>query len=473
MPENKEQEKKVGLRFSEKMSGYVAPGEADFEDGERFGEKGNDFLLLDLRINIEDVDDFCKVSGRKALLEGTISYRPLGQNLPIRKGEFILFRPDQQTGKRQMIYYFQFTGNDGDVYFLYGYKVIYDDPHKIDMIDDLTSLFTRIHKGQTEAAPVFGSGIVHFKLLNLPAMVASFEVSNTNSLLTKLKALKEFYAFCYGEISGTYLSKLSPIYNTEYENLVLAGKLSSTGGGVHDFFFFSGIHDKDFPWGDEGVFWDVALLVRRDDGTWARYVLTDRIIEGLELDVAEGIYRYEGPLYEIIEGYQASTSELHKSVLPDHLREVNATIEFRFSYQEFSAVHLPFPMSPNPGRIVSRSTMDTIKDWLSYLQVLGLHLTPCRVHTVIGKIRLQDPSGTREYLPVAGQTAGEAERSTFRNIRWPTLYYNYFCGVNPASGEIYVKIHSDALRENRQEYILDKIQQDLGKIISHLASLDL
>ena len=473
MSDNKGQEKKIGLKFSEKMSGYIAPGAADFQDGENLGEKQNDFLLMDLCITIEDVDDFCKISCRKALLDGTLSYRPLGQNLPIRRGEFILFRPDQKSGKRHMTYSFQFTGNDNNDYFLYGYKVIYDDPGKVDMIDDLTSLFTRIHKGQTEASPVFGSGIVHFKLLNLPAMVASFEVINTHSLLTKLKAMKEFYAFCYGEISGTYLAKLSPIYHTEYENLILTGKLASAGGGTHDFFFISGVHDKDFPWGDDGVFWDVALLLRKDDGTWARYVLTDRIIEGLELDVAEGIYQFEGPLYEIIEGYQVSTSELHKSVLPDHLRELHATIEFRFSYQEFSAVHLPFPMSPHPGRLVSRNAMDTIKEWLSYLQVLGLYLTPHRVHTVTGKIRLQDASGTQEYLPVANQTVGEAEKSIFRNIRWPSLYYNYFCGVNPASGEIYVKIRSDVLRENRQEYILDKIQQELGKIISHLASLDL
>ena len=305
MPNDIKEEKKVGIKFSEKMSGYIAPGVADFVDGERLGQKGNDFIFLDLTITIEDVNDFCKISGRKAALEGTVSYRPLGQNLPIRKGEFILFRPDQQSGKRHMTYSLQFAGNDNNNYFLYGYKVIYDDPDKVDIIDDLTNLFTRIHKGQTEASPVFGSGIIHFKLLNLPAMVASFEVTNTHSLLVKLKTLKDFYTFCYGEISGTYLSKLSPIYHTEYENLVLTGKLSSAGD-VHDFVFFSGIHDKDFPWGDDGVFWDVALIVRKDDGTWARYVLADRIIDGLELDVSEGVYRYEGPLYEVTEGYQTS-----------------------------------------------------------------------------------------------------------------------------------------------------------------------
>ena len=149
------------------------------------------------------------------------------------------------------------------------------------------------------------------------------------------------------------------------------------------------------------------------------------------------------------------------------------SIDFQFAYQEFSAVHLPFPVSPHPARIVSRKSMDIIKEWLSYLQILGLHLTPHRVHTVTGSIHLQDATNAYEYVPIAGQIVGEAEKSTFRNIRWPTLYYNYFCGVNPASGEIYVKIRSDALRENRQEHILDMVQQELGKIISHLASLDL
>jgi uncharacterized protein (DUF362 family) len=95
------------------------------------------------------------------------------------------------------------------------------------------------------------------------------------------------------------------------------------------------------------------------------------------------------------------------------------------------------------------------------------------VRTVEGKIILQGDSFREEYAVVTDQTLGEAEKSTFQNIRWPKLYYNYFCASNSSTGEIYIKIRSGVLRENRKDTVIDKVQQELGKVISHLASLDL
>jgi len=473
MPSGFEETKSIGLRFSEKMSGHLGQGVQDFTEGKDLGQKRNNLLSFEVTIRIDEVGDFCKLSGRKALLEGTVSFTPLGQNLPIRNGEFILFRPDRETGKRHMTYSFGFTGNDGNNYFLYGYKVIYDDPHQSDLLEDMTRLFTRIYKGPSAEGPSLFSGILHFHMQSLPSMLASFEVINAPSLMAKIKAISKFYSFCYGEIRDTYLSRLSPIYHTEYENLVLSGKLTSKRGGEQSFFFFSGIHNKDFPWGDEGIFWDIALIVQGADKSWARYVLTDRMIEGLELDVEGGLYRYEGPIYQVLEGYQVSKSELDKSVLPKHLRRIQAKIEIHFDCEKFTTVDLPFSLIPNYSPFISPEFMGAIKEWLPHLITLGLHLTPHRVRVREGKIILDDESSKEEYSIINDQTLGEAEKSTLQNIRWPKLYYNYFCALNPLSGDIYLKICSDVLRENRKDSVVDKVRQELGKIISHLASLDL
>jgi len=459
--------KKVGLRFIETMAGYLAEGVGDYEEGERVGKRQNNNLSFEVTIQIEDVEDFCKLSGRKARLEGAVSYKPLGQNLPIRDGEFSLFRPDGETGKRHMTYSFAFTGSDGNDYFLHGYKVIYDDPGQIDLLEDMTRLFTRIYMRQAADGPSIGSGILRFPIRSLPSMLASFQVTPPSSFFAKCRAISRFYDFCYGEIRDTYLSKLSPIYHTEYENLVLTGTLRSPSGSVQNFFFFSGIHDKDFPWGDDGIFWDVAFIIQQPDGSWARYALTDRIIEGLELDVAKGTYRYEGPIYQLCQGYQVSMSELRKKVLPPNLRPVRATVEIRFDYEKYPTVDVPFSLlsqHPHP---------EEIKEWLPHLNGLGLHLTPHAVRVREGKIVLHDESFREEYSFVPEQTLGEAEKSTFQNIRWPKLYYNYFCAVNPSPGDIQVKIRSGVLRGNRKNAVIDKVQQELGKIIRHLASLDL
>jgi uncharacterized protein (DUF362 family) len=467
MSADSEETKKVGLRFTETMSGYLAEGVGDYEEGERVGERQKNDLSFEVTIHIEDLEAFCKLSGRKAGLEGTISYKPLGQKLAIRDGEFTLFRPDGETGKRHMTYSFAFTGKDGNDYFLHGYKVIYDDPGPIDMLEDMTRLFTRIYMRQAADGPSIGSGILRFPIRSLPSMLTSFQVTHTHSLFAKIRAVARFYEFCYGEVRDTYLSKISPVYHTEYENLVLSGKLQSQGRPMQDVFFFSGIHDKDFPWGDDGIFWDVAFIIQQADGNWARYALTDRIIEGLELDVEKGTYHYEGPIYQLLEGYQVSMSDLRKTVLPPHLRKVQATVDIRFDYERYATVDVPFsllPKDPYPGET---------QEWLPHLHALGLHLTPHMVRVREGKIVLHDDSFREEYSFVPEQTLGEAEKATFQNIRWPKLYYNYFCAVNPSPADIRVKIRSSVLRGNRKNALTDRVQQELGQIISHLASLDM
>ena len=74
---------------------------------------------------------------------------------------------------------------------------------------------------------------------------------------------------------------------------------------------------------------------------------------------------------------------------------------------------------------------------------------------------------------LAEKTMGEAEKSTFTNIRWPKLYYNYFCAFNHSLDEVQVRIRSDVLRGNRKDMALDKLQEGLGKWINRAASLDL
>jgi uncharacterized protein (DUF362 family) len=465
-------QEKVGLRFGEEMSGYLTQGEADYEQGEKTGKERNSPLSFEVTIHINDVEDFTRLSGRKAQLTGTVSYPALGENLPLRNGYFGLFLPDPATAKRHMTYSFGFTGNDGKDYFLYGYKEIYDDP-KFDLVEDMTRLFTRIYRGNSAEGPLYGSGILRFRMWSLPSMLFSFEVTNTSSLRAKFKAVSQFFSFCYGELRDTYLKRVSPFYHSSYENLVLRGKLASTGAGEQEFFFFSGMHGKDFPWGDEEVFWDVGLIVQRKDGGWDRYAVTERGLEGLKLNVEEGSYRYEGPLYQIVEGYQLSRSELHKSSLPPGLRQVQARIEIRFDHEKYEPVNVPFALAPEYPKKISNEIMEKIREWHPHLENLGWHMTPHRAKVKEGKILLQGAASLGEYSFAGEKTMGEAEEALFSNLRWPKLYYNYFCSLSPETKTIYVKVRSDVLRGNRKDAVIDRIQQELGKVIGHVVTLDL
>ena len=470
MPAQRKKAEKVGLRFSETMSGYLAEGVVDFEEGEKKGREQGNSLSFDVAIEIESVSDFIKLSGQEAKLSGTLSYRLLGQNLPIRDGVFTLFKPDPARGARQMTYSFSFTGKDGKDYFLHGHKVIHDDPG-VDVLEDMTRLFTRICHGRRIDETPIASGILTFRLLDFPSMLASFEVTNTLSPITKLRTISAFVKFCYGEIRETYLP--GPVYSTRYENLVLRGKIVSKEGDLRDFFFFSGIHDKDFPWGDDEIFWDIALIIRKGDDSWERYVLTDRRIENLKLDVGKGVYQYEGPIYQLLEGYSVSKADLERSPAPGRLRKMEAKIEIRFNCRPYPTVDVPFLVASNFEKLIPRQYREAVKGLLRSIGALGLHLTPNRVLVSEGQVTLKDESKTETFTLEANQTMGEAEISTLKNTRWPTLYYNYFCALNSESDQIYVKIRSDVFRKNRTDYLNDEVEQLLGKIISHMASMAL
>jgi hypothetical protein len=458
--------------MEETLWGYFTEGSDDFEEGFRQGEKKNNRLQFWVTIDISNFEDFIKISGHKAKLTGKVSCPSLGKNLEIRDGEFNLFQPDRETGDRRITYTFTFTGRDGRDYYLDGFKVIYHDKGKIDLVEDMTTLFTRVYRMDSGGGQLLGSGILEFHMTDLPSMIASIEVTNCRSLIDKIRIRVQYISFVYGEIRDTYLENLSPFYHTAYENLVLNGRVS-TSGRLKSFFFFSGIHDKDFPWGDKAAFWDAALIIQSGDNSYKRYVLTDHRIENLILDVEGGKYTYEGEIYEITEGHQASFSQMRKSSLPEHLRKLEAKIELKFRAEPFPLVHLPFPLISNYTRHVDRKFMEEIGQWLPHFDTLGLHLLPHKITVEEGEIRLKS-GAEEEIFKIDGEsTLGEAEISTFQNIRKPTLYYNYFCAIDPARDSLRLHIRSDVLREDRRDFIADKVEEQLGKIVDQVAWMDL
>jgi hypothetical protein len=68
MPVERKKAEKVGLRFSETMSGYLAEGVVDFEEGEKKGRDQGNSLSFDVTIEIESVSDLIKLSGQEAKL---------------------------------------------------------------------------------------------------------------------------------------------------------------------------------------------------------------------------------------------------------------------------------------------------------------------------------------------------------------------------------------------------------------------
>ena len=104
---------------------------------------------------------------------------------------------------------------------------------------------------------------------------------------------------------------------------------------------------------------------------------------------------------------------------------------------------------------------------------LGIAINPHTVTVTSGSLKINEGGQASEYHLAPDKTFGEAESSTFNNIRYPTMLYGYICAVRPEARMARVQIHSSCLRTARQRLAQDQIEALLGSIISRVASKEM
>jgi uncharacterized protein (DUF362 family) len=460
----------LGLRFSEAMSGHLALGETDPRRGEAAGKAAGSAIRFDVRIEIEGLGRFLRVAEHAAALTGTVSFGPLGERLAIRGGTFHLFTADP-AGGRTMRYAFGFSSADGRRWFLQGHKEVRDDPGALDVVGDMTTLFTTLHQGDGPDGPVAGAGVLRFPLGDAPALVASLEVTGATSPWQKVEALAAFASFAWGALRDEYLRGARLLYDTRCENLALSGRLARAGGGEVPFFLASGVHDRGFPWGDGELFWDLLLLVGDGRGGWLRYACSDRVLPGLRLDVAGGLHRYQGPAFALA-GTSAATSELRRG--GPGLTPCTLSVALDFEARAHEAIAVSFPLVPRLVRRLSSALAKELRDHLPGTDPLGIFITPHEVAPRSGTIRIERPGEpAEEYALLAERSFGEAERTTFRNLKEPTTLYGYLCALRPAARAARVQIQARALRDEKERWAKDRLDAYLGSVVSRVACSEL
>ena len=442
----------VGLQFREAMSGHL----------------GADTIRFDVQIRIDDLPRFLRQPDHKAALSGTVTFPPLGGTFPIRDGSFNLFQVDPETGMRRMVYEFAFTAADGRDYYLRGHKEIFDNRGDFDLVEDMTRLYTRLHRGNDASGEIYGEGELYFKLKNAPAMAASMEVLGAKSWRQRLGAYTAFASFAFGALREEYMRDVRLFYDTQYENLVLSGVLETA---EVPFFFVSGTHDKGFPWGDNECFWDVLLAIGDGKGSYLRFAITDRVLEGMDLDIDRGTYRYLGPLFRLAEGYSASFSQMKRGAA--HLEPCEADIRIEFEPRPFDAVPFPFPLVRSLMRRMSSAMVKRLREALPGEHALGIHIQPHAVAVRSGAIRIRSGSDwlTHEISPP--RTFGECEKGSFKNLKEPTMLYSYVCAVRPAAQAARVQILTRTLRDEREHWVKDRLDAFVGSVVSRTASAEM
>jgi len=459
----------LGLQFEETMAGWLGIGKRDYVEGRIAGQKENTPIHFDARIIIEDLDRFINLAEHRARLEGTVTFQPLAGTFAMEDGTFNLFSVEPTRGIRQMTYSFRFTAANGKKYFLSGHKNIKDDPG-FDLVEDMTTLFTIVYEGADENAPIYGAGQVFFDLKDAPALMASMKVTGTIWLHQKVQARMAFMSFAWGAIRQEYFRDVNPLYDTEYENLVLSGQVLQDGR-AKNFFLVSGVHDRDFPWGDGEIFWDVLLVIGDRAAGYKKYAITDRVLPGLKLNVREGTYRYQGPIFELTEGFTTSFS--HIRYKKPALVECQADFQIDFTATPYDITPFPFPIANHVLAQVASGYKWVLRSMLPSEHILGIFITPHTVTANTGTLTISQGGQTKENPIVTEKTFGEAERSTFKNIKEPTLLYGYICAIRPEAQTARVQIHSNSLRNERQRLTKDQLDAFLGALVSRVASKEM
>ncbi len=439
----------TAFSFAESMSGHIRPGVDN--PCACYPPPANpvDEVRFNVRIRIPDLGRFVRDLRHRATLEGTIFFPRLGGTFEIRDGDFEMFSVDAVTGARRIRYSFHFRTADGRIFYFRGRKDIRHKAWRFDLLEDMTRLFVTIHRGDDEKAPLYGAGVLRFRLTDGPGLLASMQVEGSSSRRRRLAAQTAFLSVAWSALRNEYLRGLRVFYETRYENLVFAGRLQQRGSNSGTTFFLaSGTHDKGFPWGDGELFWDALLAIKDQSGGYRRYCISDRVLPGLELDLSGGRYCYTGPIIAVADDcvYESPGSP----VLPAP-RELRAEIRLEFELRSYGTVSFPFPETHPSIRRFSSRLVTWLWDALPGTNPPGIHIRPQEASVRSGSVRVMPAQGgdpLEDWNVDSAGAWGECESGSFRNIKVPRLGYRYRCAIDPEGHSATIQVAAGTLRSH-------------------------
>ena len=205
---------KLGVRFSESMSGYFSTSVTDeAEDAYQRGtEQGRadgspfQFILTiisdDLERTIADVNYVSPMLG--SVLAPALS----AHALTVTEGKFNYFLLDRdRVETKRMQYKMKLSSVEGKTHYFYGFKVIHDDPG-FDSWADTTTLYITLYEGENEQGRVIGKGILRIPIASFMRQITTMKVTNAGSLAERWQAMLKFGRFFGGQLVDTYGANL-------------------------------------------------------------------------------------------------------------------------------------------------------------------------------------------------------------------------------------------------------------------------
>lgn len=224
-----EVEQGAGVEFTETMRGHFLSGAADFKEGE---EQGSPFEFT-FTIWIEDVERFRRERDHEAVMFGTVRATSLSpEPLTVSKGVFNLF--EEWPGKpetKKMLYRAVMVAENGDEFFLDGFKEMKVDP-AWNMWAATTTLFVTVYRGNQAIGDPLGFGILHIRPGDFLRQMRTMRGIGS-SVKTRMKSLADFGRFFGGNLFELYGGILSGSEKFDAESPRVPRSLRAPAPEVH------------------------------------------------------------------------------------------------------------------------------------------------------------------------------------------------------------------------------------------------
>lgn len=177
----------ASVRFTEKMRGFIAFGEDDYDRGFRAGRRSRTACMFHVTVVMEDIERFVADPAHQGSIGGHVRCDALGGELPVRQGWFNLFVDAGEAGEQRKLMKYRLWIEDGEGHplTLSGFKEVRDDPG-FDVWSDTTTLFTHIIAGHVAPGPatevgdagetIVATGILHVLPADFAVQMTTFRV---------------------------------------------------------------------------------------------------------------------------------------------------------------------------------------------------------------------------------------------------------------------------------------------------------
>lgn len=201
----------LGIRFTETMRGFVSTDVTDdYQAAYRQGREAKSGMEFTLTIQSDDLDDLIESPEHRAEMVGSLSCRALSAHpMTVRNGRFQLFVDnlgDVET--KNMIYRMVVDSEEGPHFFVHGFKTI-RTASLVEAWPQTTTLYVTVHRGDDDAGPVVGRGILRIKPKDFARQMTTMRVIGARGHRQRVAALARFGRFFAGVLYDSYGGILS------------------------------------------------------------------------------------------------------------------------------------------------------------------------------------------------------------------------------------------------------------------------